>query len=48
MILDLIAHQRFRTGRDRLLDQRYREVRDADVAGHAELFDVSQSAHRLR
>jgi hypothetical protein len=47
MILDLIANQRFRTERRRLLDQCDSEVRHADVTRHAEPPDVGKSAQSL-
>jgi hypothetical protein len=47
MILDLIAYQRRRTGRDGLFDQRHREVRYADMPGHAEFPDMCKRAQRL-
>ena len=48
MILDLIADQRRRALLDRLLHQRDREIRHADVPGHAELAHMGERIQRLR
>src|SRR5205807_3812203 len=48
MVIDLIAYERFRTFGNRLLDQRHREIRHADMPGQAELLGMRQRAQRLR
>ena len=47
MEFDLIANKRFRTGRNRLLNQGDREIGDTNVPRQAELFDMGECAERL-
>ena len=48
MVFDLVAHQRLRTRRHRLLDQGHGEIGHADMAREPCLLDPRQRAERLR
>ena len=48
MALDLIGDERLARKPHRFIDQRYREIRDTNMARQAELFHLAQCRHRFR